>query len=71
MSDGFTPIKGKCQWWREAAVEDDVFDSRLPDERKRVDCSCFVEGRGWVFERCEVPRDCPQSRHCRYYIKHT
>lgn len=71
MSDGFTPIKGKCTWWRERPVDEDVFETRLKEEEKRVSCSCFVEGKGWVFPRCEVPKDCPDNRHCRYYIRHS
>lgn len=71
MADAYMPIKGKCTWWREKSVEDDIYDSRVKDEHKRVACSCFVEGLGWIFERADVPSDCPQSRSCRYYIKHT
>jgi hypothetical protein len=71
VSDGYTPIKGRCIWWRERAVEEDAYETRLKEEQKRVNCSCFVEGKGWVVPRCEVPADCPESRHCRYYIRHT
>lgn len=71
MTDAYAPIKGKCTWWRERPVEDDIYDTRLKDEERRIACSCFVEGKGWTFETAEVPSDCPDSRHCRYYIKHT
>ena len=71
MGDGYTPVKGKCTWWREMAVDDDVFDTRLKDGQRRIRCSCFVEGKGWTVTRDELPGDCPDFRHCRYYIKHT
>lgn len=71
MADAYTPIKGKCTWWREMSREDDIYDSRLTSEQKRVTCSCFVEGKGWVFERGELPSDCPDSKSCRYYIRHS
>jgi hypothetical protein len=71
MGDGYTPVKGKCTWWREMAVDDDLFDTRLKEGRRRVSCSCFVEGKGWTVTRDELPADCPDARHCRYYIKHT
>lgn len=71
MADGYSPIKGKCTWWREMPVDDDVYDTRVKDDQKRISCSCFVEGKGWVVPRAELPSDCPESRHCRYYIKHT
>lgn len=70
MSDGYTPVRGKCTWWREAPHPDDVYDVRLKEHEKRVVCSCHVEGKGWTFTRAELPSDCPESRHCRYYIKH-
>jgi hypothetical protein len=69
-SEGYAPIRGKCTFWRERAVEDDRFDTRLKKGDKRVECSCFVEGDQWVHTADEVPSDCPSARHCRYYIKH-
>ena len=69
MDSRFSPIKGKCTWWREFPVEDDVWDVRLKDAEKRVECTCFVEGKSWTYPRAEVPVDCPDNRHCRYYIK--
>lgn len=71
MSDGYTPIRGKCIWWRERSVLEDTYDSRLKDGERRVTCSCFVEGNVWTFTRDEVPVDCPDSRRCRYFIRHT
>lgn len=70
MSDGFTPIKGKCTWWRERANEEDSFNTRLKAELRRVDCSCFVEGDVWEYTAAELPADCPKYKSCRYYIKH-
>lgn len=70
MSDAYTPIKGKCTWWREMPVDDDVWDTRLREDQKRVYCSCFVEGTGWMHTRGDVPTDCPENKRCRYYIKH-
>lgn len=69
MSDGYSPIRGKCTWWRERAVDEDIWDSRIREDAKRVTCSCFVEGNYWTFTRGEVPSDCPNQRACRYYIK--
>ncbi len=69
MSDGYVPVKGKCTWWREMPSEDDRFDSRLKKGERRVMCSCFVEGKGWALTQDKVPADCPEYRHCRYYIK--
>lgn len=69
MSDRFSPIKGKCTWWREYPVDDDVWDSRLKPDQKRIECTCFVEGKAWTLARGDVPSDCPDNRHCRYYIK--
>lgn len=71
MSDGYTPIKGKCTWWREAPVEEDTWDARLKDDERRVRCSCFVEGDVWTYMKTEIPENCPEARHCRYYILHT
>ena len=71
VGDAYTPIKGKCTWWREKPVDDDVYDARLKDDERRVTCSCFVEGKGWIFESAELPSDCPDCRACRYYIRHT
>lgn len=71
MSSGYTPVKGKCTWWRERAVDEDIWDPRLPDTERRVRCSCFIEGKGWTYEAAKLPLDCPDERHCRYYIRHT
>jgi hypothetical protein len=67
-NDSYSPIRGKCVWWREVPHADDTFDSRLKDSEKRVECSCFVEGFGWVFETKDVPAECPNHRACRYYV---
>lgn len=70
MSDAFSPIPGKCTWWREQIVEEDVWDVRLPEHEKRIRCWCFVEGKAWTSTRGDVPAECPDSRHCRYYIRY-
>jgi len=67
--DPYTPIKGKCVWWREVANHEDLFDARLKDGQKRIECTCFVEGYRWDVVSAEVPDECPRSRMCRYYIK--
>jgi len=70
MADGFAPIKGKCTYWRERFNDDDAFDSRVKKIDKRVECSCFVEGKAWQLTASTIPSDCPDKLHCRYYIKH-
>jgi hypothetical protein len=71
VSNAFLPIKGKCTWWRERPLDDDLWDARIKHDEKRLQCSCFVEGKGWVFTHAELPHDCPDNRHCRYYIRHS
>ena len=66
--DPYSPIKGKCTWWREVAVDDDTHDISIKPVDKRVQCSCFVEGLSWTHTRTSVPSECPDSDHCRYYI---
>ena len=70
MSDGYAPIKRKCTYWRERPSDDDRFDSRVKKDDKRVECSCFVEGKAWQVTLSTVPSDCPDALHCRYYIRH-
>lgn len=70
LEDAYTPIKGKCMWWREALDEEERWDTRIKPEDMTVRCFCFIEGRAWAHKRCEVPADCPESRRCRYYIRH-
>jgi hypothetical protein len=67
--DPYRPVKGKCKWWREQLHPEDEFDARLKSEQKRVVCTCFVEGHYWTVNVPELPSDCPDFRHCRYYIK--
>jgi hypothetical protein len=69
MSDGYAPIRKKCNYWRERRNEDDIWDSRLKKADRRVECSCFVEGRLWQATASTIPADCPQRLQCRYYIK--
>ena len=70
VSGWYTPIKGKCTWWRETLHDDDVDNTSIAPHNKRVRCMCMVEGMGWIFTSADVPDDCPESRRCRYYIKH-
>lgn len=67
--DPFSPVKGKCAWWREVMLDEDIHDITLKHEDKRVRCTCFVEGYYWVHRYADVPLACPSSLHCRYYIK--
>ena len=67
--DGFSPIRGKCNFWRERLVEDDKWDPRVKKSDKRVECSCFVEGYVWTVTASTIPRDCPVWGSCRYYVK--
>ena len=67
--DAFSPIKDKCTWWRESLLEEDSHNPRLAHEDVRVRCTCFVEGYYWLHRRADVPADCPEARHCRYYIR--
>ncbi len=67
--DPFSPIKGKCQYWREQANIDDTYDMSIKKPDKRVVCTCFVEGDMWVMKTSEVPSDCPKAFNCRYYVK--
>lgn len=69
--DAYTPLKGKCTWWREVPNQEDAHSMSIKDADKRVNCTCFVEGHYWVYTRSEVPSDCPRCRGCRYHIRHT
>ena len=67
--DAYTPVKGKCIYWREAMNIEDEHDITVKKPDKRVNCSCFVEGYYWYFTVGTTPSDCPRRRQCRYYIK--
>lgn len=69
MTDSNAPIRGKCTWWREHMLDDDRWDITIKEPDKRVECSCFVEGKWWEYRKADVPTDCPLRLHCRYYIK--
>ncbi len=69
MSGWYTPIRGKCTWWRESADEDDEYNANVKVANKKVKCVCGVEGQGWTFIRADVPPNCPEAFRCRYYIK--
>ena len=66
--DPFSPIKGKCTWWRQVMVDEDLHDLMIKPENKRVRCTCFVEGLVWLHEAADVPKQCPEAQHCRYFI---
>ncbi len=67
--DAFSPIPGKCQFWREQPDEDDRYDSSIRFEDKRVRATCWIDGELWVVTNATVPSDCPKRMQCRYYIK--
>jgi hypothetical protein len=71
MSGWYTPVKGKCTWWRESLHDDDAHDLSVKLPEKRVQCMCMIEGEAWTFTHEEVPKDCPEFRRCRYYIKNS
>jgi hypothetical protein len=64
----FAPIRHKCFYWREQLHYDDQYDMRVKKGQRRVVCTCFVEGDTWTYTEDDVPSDCPQKMHCRYYI---
>jgi hypothetical protein len=64
----FAPMRGKCFYWREQPDYDDLYNMHLLKGQRRVRCSCFVEGETWTYTQDEMPSDCPQKLHCRYYI---
>jgi len=66
--DGYSPIRGKCFYWREQVDDGDRYNTRVKPEDWQVECTCFVEGTRWLHTVSTVPADCPQKRHCRYYI---
>lgn len=68
--DAYTPVRGKCTWWREIPNADDAYNLRIKELDKRVECRCFVEGHFWVYSRAEIPANCPNFKSCRYYIKY-
>jgi hypothetical protein len=70
VTDGYSPIRGKCNYWRERPHEDDRWDMTVKAPDKRIECSCFVEGKVWYATASTIPPDCPERFHCRYYIKH-
>ncbi len=67
--DPYSPLKGKCRFWREVANEEDRYDPSVPPEGRRITCSCWVEGDVWNVTNATLPDDCPMRFHCRYYIK--
>lgn len=66
--DAYSPIKGKCIYWREAVDPADMYDASLKPEDRHVECTCFIEGTRWLCTAGSVPSDCPERRRCRYYV---
>lgn len=66
--DEFSPIQGKCFYWREQLDDEDRYDTSVKKEDRRVECTCFVEGTRWPYTVDTVPDDCPDKWRCRYYI---
>lgn len=67
--DAYSPVRGKCVWWREVPNTEDVWDLNVKPADKRMECSCFVEGYRWTFITVELPADCPKANNCRYFVK--
>lgn len=67
--DAYSPVKGKCQFWRQVPNEEDRWDPTLAGGERRVLCVCWVEGDAWFVTNDTIPDDCPNRFHCRYYIR--
>jgi len=67
--DQYSPVRGKCTWWREVPRDEDRYDVTLKPEQRRILCTCFIEGYRWDFVGAEIPAECPNFTRCRYYIK--
>jgi hypothetical protein len=67
--DNYSPVRGKCVWWREVPNSEDRHNANVKPAEKRTECSCFVEGYRWTFVLAEIPLECPRSRECRYFVK--
>jgi hypothetical protein len=67
--DPYSPVKGKCQFWRELPNEEDRYDPWLAAGEQRVMCCCWIDGDAWMVTLGTVPDDCPKQFHCRYYVK--
>ncbi|MDO9555975.1 MAG: hypothetical protein Q7J82_00100 [Coriobacteriia bacterium] len=67
--DAYSPIKGKCAFWREHLNDEDTWDTSVKKEDKRVTCTCFIEGDLWLATASTLPSDCPKRNHCRYYVR--
>jgi len=66
--DGYSPIRGKCTYWRERMNEEDRHSIMVKKEDKRVECTCFIEGYSWMHTASTVPKECPERFRCRYYV---
>lgn len=67
--DPYSPIKGKCAFWREHPNDDDVWDTSIKKENRRIMCTCFIDGDMWTRTEGTLPADCPKRFKCRYYVK--
>jgi len=67
--DGQSYVRGKCQFWRERMHEEDRWDLDVKRDKKRVRCTCFVEGTLWDTDVATLPDDCPSRWSCRYHIQ--
>lgn len=66
--DGFTIVRGKCQFWREQMVDVDRFDTDVKPRDRRIHCACFIDGSTWETTVRTLPESCPMRFKCRYYI---
>lgn len=67
--DGYSPVRGKCAFWREQPNDEDTWDLSVKPDDKRVTCTCFVEGDMWPATMSTIPKDCPNRFKCRYYVR--
>lgn len=69
LHNPFSPVSGKCVYWRERLDEEERWDWRTKPGDMRVRCTCFIDGYVWDATGDTVAADCPRRDHCRYYIK--
>lgn len=67
--DGYTIVRGKCQFWREHMVDADRFDTAMKPRDRRIQCSCFIDGFTWNATVRTLPESCPLHYRCRYFIR--
>jgi len=69
--DAYSPVKGKCAFWRELPNDDDTWDHSVKKDDRRVTCTCFIDGDIWLKTVSTVPTDCPRRHKCRYYVRYS